>query len=98
MQYSRNEQVAVIATSAEIAQNLAARGGRKAIIIRNISPNAIDIITIALGKDAAVANSGIVLRQNEVWFDANDNGYECWQEQIQIICATANGLVAVMER
>jgi len=98
VQYTRNETLAVSTTSIELAQDLEKRGGRKAIVVRNISPNAIDIITIALGDKVAVANSGIILKQNEVWYDANESGYEAWQNQIQIVCATINGLVSVMER
>ena len=65
-EFVRNEALAVIATSREIAEDLEGRGGRKNIVIRNNSPNAADIITIALGRNLAVAGSGIVLKQGEV--------------------------------
>ena len=96
--YVRNEAIAVTATSGEIAQTFVGRGGRVNIVIKNISPNAADIISISLGSTLAVAGTGIVLRQNDVWGDSNDSGYQCWQDKIQAVCATANGVISVMER
>jgi len=99
VQYTRNEQIAVTATSLEIAQDLEGFSKRRNIVIRNISPNVADIITLALGRNVAIANSGIQLKQNDSWFDSDDGtGYECWQNQIQAICATANGVLAIFER
>ena len=96
--YVRNEAVAVTATSGQVADTFQGRGGRVNIVLRNTSPNAIDIISINLGVASAVAGTGIVLRQNEVWGDSNDSGYQCWQDRIQAVCATANGTLSIMER
>ena len=95
---SRNETLAVSTASVQLAQDREGHGGRKLITIRNISPNAIDTVTVAFSKNVAVANNGVVLRQNESLTDANDGTYICWQNEIQIICATINGLVAIFER
>jgi len=94
----RNDNVAVIATSNEVLQDSVGRGGRKAFFFRNTSPNAVDIITLSFGSRAAVANSGVVLRQNDVYAEADDLGFECWQGPVQGICATANGTLAISER
>jgi len=94
----RNENLAVTATSRQIADDMSGRGGRVSIVIRNTSPNAADVITVSLGQQAAVATAGIVLRQGEVWYDSNDSGYLAFQNQIEAVCATANGTLALMER
>lgn len=95
---SRNDQVAVGTTSTQIAYARNAENPRKVIVFRNTSTAAADIITINLGFGAAVANKGIVLRQYESFTDSMDGGYQCWQGMITAICATANGLLSVMER
>lgn len=94
---TRNESLAVTATSREIAGSMEGKGGRRNIIVRNNSPNAIDIITISRGSQAAVAGAGIILKQGEVWYDSTDVLSPCWQYEIQAVCATANGLLAVTE-
>jgi len=94
----RNDTQAVSTTSVEVAIDQEARDGRRTIIIRNTSPNAIDIITLNLGGRIAVAGSGIVLRQNDVFIDSNDSGYICHQNQIMAICKTINGTLSIMER
>jgi len=96
--YVRNEKLTVGTTSKQIARDLSGIGGRRAIVIRNISSDPADVITLALGTDAAVSGAGIVLKQGEVWYDGNDAGYECWQHEIQAICDTSNGVLSVMER
>jgi len=94
----RNDNIPVIATSGEVLQDSIARGGRKLFFFRNTSPNAADVITLSFGPRAAIANSGVVLRQNDVYVEADGEGFECWQGAIQGICATANGTLAIMER
>lgn len=72
---------------------------RKVIVIRNVSPNAIDTISISFGDTKkAIVNKGIVLKQNESFVDASSEGYQAFQGQIQGICATINGVVAIFER
>ena len=95
---ARNDAMAVGTTSVEIAIDQEARDGRRAIIIRNTSPNPADTITLSLGGISAVAGSGIILRQNDVFVDSSDAGYLCHQNQILGVCATINGTVSVMER
>jgi sugar (pentulose or hexulose) kinase len=95
---SRNEAIAVGTTAVSIAVNSTTDTPRKNFILRNISPNAADIITVWLSNEAAKVNTGIVLRQFESITDATDSGYQCWQGQISAICATATGVLAVFER
>lgn len=94
---TRNESLAVTATSREIASSMEGKGGRRNIIVRNNSPNAADIITIVRGSQAAIAGAGIMLRQGEVWYDSTDILSPCWQYEIQAVCATANGVVSITE-
>lgn len=96
---TRNETIDVGTTSTIVSETRT--GGkikRRNITIRNISTNAADIITINLGYSNAVANAGIVLRQNESFTDSSETGYECYQGVISGICATANGKLAIYER
>lgn len=96
----RNEQLAVGLTNTRVSE---ARSDtpdniRKVIVIRNISPDVADEITINLGNGVAVLNNGIVLKQYESFTDSYDAGYLPHQDQISAICATANGLLSIMER
>lgn len=96
---TRNEKVAVGTTSKVISETRT--GGnikRRNITVRNTSPNAVDIITVNLGFSPAVAEAGIVLRQNESFSDSSETGYECYQGVITAICDTANGQLSIFER
>lgn len=94
----RNEQVNVTTASSVVVNSRLGQQARKAIIIRNTSSAAADIITLALGSDAAVALNGIVLHMNETWCDSSETGYLCHQDFISAICATANGKLSIMEK
>ena len=94
----RNETVAVGISNVTVAEDRNEDAPRKVIVIRNISPNATDIITINFGLSQAVANAGIVLRQYESFTDTQDGGYMPFQGHINAICATATGSLAIMER
>lgn len=96
----RNEQLAIGASSVRIsdARTDNPENKRKVIVIRNISPDPADVISINLGSGLAVANQGIVLKQYESFTDSVESGYEPHQDQINGICATANGLISIMER
>ena len=71
---------------------------RKVLTVRNNSAAAASIITISFGQYPAINNAGIVLRQYESFTDANDGAYECYQGQINALCADANGSLSVFER
>ena len=96
---ARNEIVAVGLTSLELFKGTFLGQPRKMFAVRNTSPNALDIITLSLGGNAAVANTGIVLRQNDVYMEStvNDPSMDVWQGVIQAICATANGQLSIVE-
>jgi len=94
----RNDAIPVSTASMELLQDAVGRGGRKIFVFRNNSPNAVDIITLSFGSRAAVAGSGVILRQNDQYGEADGDGFECWQGPIQAICATINGSISVMER
>lgn len=96
---TRNEQQAVGSSSVVLAPARQEIQPRQTILIRNISPNAADVITVFFGNAQAVANNGIVLRQYESLSDSTESeAYKCWQGSITAICATANGLVSIFER
>jgi len=94
---ARSVSVPVGVTSVLIA-DVRTKPPRRDILVRNISPNTTDIISVALGTVLAVANTGIVLQQGESFVFSTDSGNPCPQCQFAAICATANGVVAVMER
>lgn len=96
---ARNDQVDVIATSTTISQAPFKDQERNGFVLRNTSPNAVDIITIKLGNEKAIANEGIVLRQYDIYSESIVNSKDdIWQGAIQGICATANGKLSIMER
>lgn len=92
---TRNETVAVTTSSTTVALDVSASTGRKSFVIRNMSTDATDIITIVMGNQPAVANKGVVLRQYESYGESNDSGFMCWQGQIQAISAAAVGTVQI---
>lgn len=94
----RNDSVTVGTSSVIVSEQRVQPNKRKVIVIRNISTDPLAIITVNMGYLAAVANTGIVLKQNESFTEATDQGYECYQDQITAICAIAGGTLAVFER
>ena len=94
----RNDTLAVSTTSIEVCADMEGKPPRSDLIIRNNSPSVLDIITISIGSIKAVAGSGIILKQGEVWMNSTDISNPCWQGQIQAICATVNGVLAIMEK
>jgi hypothetical protein len=97
---ARNEQVDVTATASTIAESRSEDQPRQVISIQNTSPTAgTDLITIRLGSSGiATANNGLVLDVGDIWTDATDSGYQCHQDTITAICATANGKLSILER
>lgn len=94
---ARNATVAVPTTNTEIATVRALQSPRKVLVIRNISPNAADTISLSFGQPAVV-NVGVVLRQYDVYSESVDKGYAPYQGTINAICATATGVLALEER
>lgn len=96
---TRNTTVSVPNSNTEVCEKRNNTNPRKVIVIRNTSTNANEVITINLGNDQAVANSGIVLKPNESFADSSETGYECFQGQITGICAVAGpGQLSIFER
>ena len=98
---TRNEQVLIGVTAVTVSESrsLTPSNKRKVILIRNTSPAAADIITVWFSSSGvAAANSGIKLLQGESVADSSDSGYDCFQDKITAICATANGTINVYER
>lgn len=93
----KNVSVAVGLTNVEVCGARVGTNYRRDILIRNISPNAADIISVSFNT-VAVANVGIVLRQYESFCYSQDAGPMIFQGQVNAICATANGVLAVLER
>jgi hypothetical protein len=95
---ARNDSVAVGTSSVVISEIRLMQNPRRDILVRNISPNAADIITVNIGPTIAVANVGIILRQYENFSFSSEVSNPCPQGQFTAICATANGVLAIMER
>jgi len=95
---TRNEKILVSTASKIISESRNQDNLRKCIVVRNISPNAVDIITVNMGFNKATADNGIVLRQNEAFVDSSEAGYQSHQGGITAICATADGVLAIYER
>ena len=95
---TRNEQVSVGVSSVIVAESRNTINERKGIIIRNISPDVADIITLNIGFNEATLNNGIILKKDESFVDSSETGYKCHQGVITAICATANGNLSVYER
>jgi len=94
----RNEVLAIGTSSVKLSEARNDVNPRTTILIRNTSPNAVDIIYINLGLTTATTSSGIVLRQYESYTDTTGEGYRAFQGVITGICATANGQITIMER
>lgn len=99
-QARRTENVAVSTTSLQISPRRDDRSDlRRQFVLRNNSPNAIDIITIELGENLAVAGTGaIILLQGQPYGEADGEGFECHKGAISAVCATVNGVLGVMEK
>lgn len=100
---TRNEEVSVGTSSIVVSETRTGiNNKRHTYIIRNISNDETDIITINIGYGQAVSNQGIVLRKNEsIGESLTTDGLkvnDVWQGQISAICDTANGKLAVFER
>ena len=96
---TRNEKIEVNATSEVILETKNLPIKRHSYILRNMSLNEVDIITIHIGYGEAVSGEGIVLKKGEsvsesISTDTND----VWSGQISAICDTADGLLSVFER
>lgn len=95
---TRNETVNIGVSSTLVSDPRTEANPRKVFVFRNISTADADIITLNLGFNPAVANEGIVLRKGESYGEATQQGFELWNGTINAICATANGILSVMER
>jgi len=97
---TRNESVAVGTTAITVSDSRVGQPNtRRVLAVRNISPNAADIISVFLSSSGiATTNKGIVLQQYESFTDSMDSGYVPFQDKITAICATANGVLSVFER
>jgi hypothetical protein len=97
---TRNEALTVTNTSQSIMSPRTEGNERQSFVIRNISDDDTKIVTLHLGRGSAVANTGIVLKRNEIYAENTDNGFTCWQGEITAICAVASATdtLAIFER
>lgn len=95
---ARNDNVAVGTSSVLIAEVRNLLNPRRDILVRNISPTSSEVISVTIGTQLAVANTGIVLKQNESFVFSTSEGNLCPQAQFSAICSTANGIVSIFER
>ena len=94
----RNEKVLISTTSKVIAEARNELAPRKVILIRNISTDINNEITINLGLTTATAETGIILKQGESFSDSSEGGYTAFNGTITAISNNANGAVAILER
>lgn len=73
------------------------QGGFKRTMVIITNTSATSVVTIAMGRMAAVQGSGIRLPPNGNWWQSSDSGLTCWQGQIQVV-SDAAGSVAVVEQ
>lgn len=96
---SRNENITIATSSTKVSDARNDVNPRKEMTIRNISSNALDIITINLGNNPAIANQGITLRQYEGITLNNAPDSPCWQGSITAISTTGTASnLSVFER
>jgi len=86
--------VSVTTASGAICFECVGKVRRVQLIITNISPTTV---TIAPGDDAAIANQGILLAQNQTYIESDDAAFRCWQGAVQAI-GSANSTLSVTER
>lgn len=93
---TREEQLTIGTTSQVIATPRIATK-RKTILIRNTS-STDKTISISFGSKKAENGKGIILKQNESFSDSTSEGYEAYNGQINAICDTSDGQIAIFER
>jgi len=93
-QRSNNSSVSTSATSTQIANAMS--GNLRRVQIMLINTSAAAVITITKGNVAAVAGSGIRLIPNAAYYESDDSGYKCWQQEFQAVSDVA-GTLAVVE-
>lgn len=93
-QYQSKRAASLTTASSVIASECIGRVRRVQLIITNLSATTA---TIALGNDAAVANQGILLAQNQTYIESDDVAFRTWQGAIQGVGSAATTL-SVSER
>lgn len=93
-QTQSKNSASVTTASSQIAGPVIGDVRRVQIVITNISPTTV---TIAFGDDAAIANQGILLSQNQTYIESDDVAFRTWQGAIQAIGSAASTL-SVSER
>jgi len=82
----------VTTSTSELLPTRLGRSRRTQVIIQNTSAT---VVTLFKGDDAAIANRGIRLSQNQQYIEADDAGYKCWQGAFQAIASAASTVVFV---
>lgn len=88
-----NDQIIVTNSSKIVLKQQPYTVRRAMFILRNIADPTTEsnkVITINIGSNSAVANSGIILKPGEQYFESTDSSYQCWQGDITAICAVAS--------
>lgn len=89
--------VAVGTSSVKIIEKAQAEE-RQQLVVRNSSTGGQVITLFPANNQVAVANKGIVLSVGQAWVEANSEGFECWQGEIQAISNSASGQVSLFVR
>jgi hypothetical protein len=91
----RNGTVTTSTASTQACNKVMNGYRRSQLIITNTST--VAVLTISKGANAAVAGYGIRIPPNGAYFESTDSGFQCWQDEIQVV-ADAAGSCAVVEQ
>lgn len=94
---TRNERVTVGTSSIQICGPRSNTNKRDVLLVRNISGNG-NRVSVLLGNNPAVANTGIILEDGESFSDTSEQVYECWQGPIQAISSAVAATLSIFER
>jgi len=96
----RNESLSVSTTSLQVCSARNYLQPRKDLLIRNISADTSLIVSVNLGNQVAVANTGIVLKNGEsfVLSSQTGDGLDIFQGMISAISSGTTATLSVFER
>ena len=94
VQSQSKQSIALTTSSSQILAPCVGDVRRVQIVITNLSPTTV---TIAFGDDAAIANQGIILSQNQTYIESDDVAFRTWQGAVQGVGSAASTL-SVSER
>jgi len=93
-QYSQDVTASLTSASSRILQ-IRTPARRIGFTIRNTSAAAV--VSLSKGNSGAVAGQGIVLNPNDAYSESTNEGFFCWQGEVQAVTNGAGGSVSISE-